>query len=63
MSQKVAIMFMKNYFRKIRDIFWGQTMLLHFAEYANRYRENRDRFGTLHLTKRFLKIANRKYWR
>jgi hypothetical protein len=24
MSQKVAIMFMKNYFRKFGGIFWGQ---------------------------------------
>ena len=44
MSQKVDIMFMKNYFPKFGGINWEQTIVLHFAEYAYRYRENRDRF-------------------
>ena len=42
MSQKVDIMFMKNYFPKFGTSFgnhWSQTIALHFAEYIDMYRE------------------------
>ena len=43
MSQKVAIMFMKNYFRKFGTSFGDNHAAPFRRKYADRYRENRDR--------------------